>query len=224
MKTIFSILLIALTSLSLMGQSLSLTLGGIDLVIYGAKETDFQFGHQGDTVLIRPIEQAPLDSAYLQPREGVEIIDVEERLKVDFVQETLDFEPAFALGSPHEYRLYTTACTRYHLKSISDVRFEPQHIKRTDAASRQAQTKYYKHFLATKADQPELYPEYILEAEHFLRKRNTLPFDELRTMPIITGRLLILRYRELGRDRKLIIKELDSNTHTMPGEVVVCRH
>lgn len=224
MKTIFSILLIALTSLSLMGQSLSLTLGGIDLVIYGAKETDFQFGHQGDTVLIRPIEQAPLDSAYLQPREGVEIIDVEERLKVDFVQETLDFEPAFTLGSPHEYRLYTTACTRYHLKSIADVRFEPQHIKRADAASRQAQTKYYKHFLATKADQPELYPEYILEAEHFLRKRKTLPFDELRTMPIITGRLLILRYRELGRDRKLIIKELDSNTHTIPGEVVVCRH
>lgn len=210
-KVILLIVLIALSALPLLGQSLTLTLGGVDLVIYGAKPSDFRLDSRGDTVLLRPIEQAPLDSAYLLPREGVELLGVEERLTIDFLQETLDYEPAFALGTPHEYHLETEGGNVYQLRTLEEFSFDPQHIKRAEAASRKAQTEYYERFLATKEEQPELHPEYILEAEHFLKKRKTLPFDELRTTPTITGRLVLVRYREAGSVRQLILQELAPN-------------
>lgn len=223
-KAILLTALIALSALPLVGQSLVLPLGDLDLVVYGAKSEDFRLGSSGDTILIQPLEQAPLDSAYLIPRQEVELLTVEERLTVDFLQETLDYEPAFALGTPHEYRLETEGGNVYQLRTLEEFSPDPQHIKRAEAASRKAQTEYYEHFLATKEEQPELHPEYILEAEHFLKKRKTLPFDELRTTPTITERLVLVRYREAGSVRQLILRELAPSDTPLEGEAVIGYH
>lgn len=224
MKTILMTLCLTLAPLGLMGQSLTLPLGGIDLVIYGAKADDFRFGSSGDTIIFRPVEQAALDSAYLLPRTGVELERAEERLTVDFLQETLDYEPAFALGTPHDYTLHTEGGALYQLRGLEGLAFDAKHIARADAASRRAQTEYYKHFLAHKQDSPDLHPEYILEAEHFLRKAKTLPFDELRTMPTIVGRLITLHYREGGTLRRLILREETPSASSSPleHEVIPC--
>ncbi len=179
------------------------------VIITDADKEDFDLSTKNDTIIIQKVLFKTLDEAVLKPKESVKLKLLNEELTIGFKQYTIDDNPATYLDIDLKKIITSKVSKPYRFLSSEDLNnwLFSQHFNTIKTQSLEFQNTFYQQLLKDKNKYIECCPEYIKQAEVFLKshKDSFKDFDKLNVFPEIKRRIIAIDYQKNNQAHKIVI-------------------
>ncbi len=179
------------------------------VIITDADEEDFNIITKNDTIFIQKVLYKTLDEAILKPKESVKLELLNEELTIGFKQYTIDDNPATNLDINLKKIITSKVSKPYRFLSSEDLShwLFSQHFNTIKTQSLKFQNTFYQQLLKDKNKYTECCPEYIKQAEVFLKshKDSFKDFDKLNVFPEIKKRVIAIDYQKNNQVYRIVI-------------------